>query len=84
MKFIHYLDIAKEDPERIKKGRKNVERTATLSLMMFGISLILIGVTNTIIFGHLSIIFLIMMIGLIIKREIYSIAIILKEKELEK
>ena len=83
-----YLDTVVEDTDRIKKGRKNINIGITLLLICFTITSLLsfclyyIGFIITgIYFIALAVCYFILMASLIIKREIYSIAIILKEKK---
>jgi len=88
MKIFEFLDTTIEDVERIKKGRANINKTTTFTTVMFVFFLIL-GVffyqVNYFFSAIYSMTFAIVLLfldtALVLKREIFSLAIILKEKE---
>lgn len=82
-----YLDIVIEDVERIKKGRETINKSIPIVLILwivfsvFSIVFYLLNLkVSAIWIGVLAISYFILEVGLIIKREIYSIMIFLKEK----
>ena len=88
MSFFSYKDTVVETVESIKKSRNNINLTAFLLLIPYaffysmGSVLYLFGYNITgIYFFILAVCFLILMIGLVVKREMYSIMIYLKEEK---
>ena len=86
MKLFNYLDTALEDTERIKKARSNINKWAVISVIIFfivfifGYFLYSIGLKVTgLMFVIISLIYLILSGELVIKRELFSIAILIKE-----
>lgn len=83
-----YIDTVIEDSERLKKARKSINYGVDLTLIGFtsfaviSMFFLLINYPVTATFvAVLSISYLILMVGLIIKREIFSVMIYLKEKK---
>lgn len=83
-----YLDTSFENIERIKEARVNINKGIMLLSCLYGISgifslgLFLFGYKTSGIFMLLFCVMYIILIGaLVIKRELFSIAILIKEKE---
>jgi len=83
-----YLDTVTEGIDRIKEARENINKLVIYVLLAFvgfmSVSLVLYIVdmkASAIWMGLFAICYLMLMIGLVVKREIYSLAIILKQKE---
>ena len=80
-----YLDTTKEDAERLKKARSNINKGCALASITFilayliGVLFLLISVTIGLLFIVIGIIFVVMSGNLMIKREIFSMMIWLKE-----
>ena len=80
-----YLDTVKENAERIRKARNKINNTAIAMLLGFAfLTLTGLYAHYKIIWGYdiflfAAVIYLILGVGLIIKREIYSVMIFLKE-----
>ncbi|MBD3263642.1 MAG: hypothetical protein GF375_00890 [Candidatus Omnitrophica bacterium] len=81
-----YLDLTKEDTKRIKEARANINKWAVISFIIFGIVFAFgyvlyfldYNVTG-LMFIIISLIYLILSGELVLKREIFSIALMLKE-----
>jgi len=73
-----YVDTSKEDIERLKSARKHINWGAFFCIYFFAF-LAVFGIFFAVILIFLSILFLILGIGLVLKREIYSMMIYLKE-----
>jgi hypothetical protein len=88
MSFFSYKDTVVETVESLKKSRNNINLTAFLLLIpyafFYGMGSVLYlfeyNITG-IYFFILSIGFLIIMVGVVLKREMYSIMIYLKEEK---
>lgn len=79
-----YLDIVVEDVERINEGRRNINTGATVIFLTFIFSIFVFYFINDILFfGVISILCLVILCGLMIKREIYSLAILIKKQQEE-
>ena len=83
-----FLDTVKEDAVRIRKGRKNLHRGILCVLVVIYLICFIVMfalVTNNFVnlyFGLMLFVALIVLyVGMIIKREIYSVVILLKELE---
>jgi len=81
-----YLDTVTESTDRLKEARNNINKGILFLLFAFVISFIL-GVFSIFFSYSFSLLcytgaicYLVLMIGLILKREIYSLAILIKEK----
>ena len=86
--MMEFIDTATEDVERIKKARENISKGATLMLIPFGImaftglGLYFVGyIVTGLYFMASSLCYTVLIVGLIIKREIFSLAILIKEEQ---
>lgn len=84
---MEYLDTAKEDIVRIRKGRKNIQRGISFLFLMIFVVLFIIIIGTLVIsflflllFTVLFVALIVLLIGLVVKREIYSLMIFLKEE----
>ena len=83
-----YLDTVTESVERIKEGRNNINKGITFIFIIWILFFIItflvfiVDIDYAIWLSTFVILYLILLISLVIKREIYSIAILLKEKEI--
>ena len=86
--MLKYLDTCVVDIDRLKKARSNINKGTTLTFI-FSILILVMGATFMF-FDELSLgitllvlasFYLIMAIGLVIKREIFSIMIFLRTKQ---
>jgi len=76
--MVKYIDISKENIERLKSARKHINWGAFFCLYFFAF-LAVFGMFFAAVLLFISILFLILGIGLVLKREIYSMMIYLKE-----
>ena len=83
-----YLDTAEESINRIKEGRRNLNSgvLVTFGLFLFMVFLTVVTILTGSFFsvfinGIILILTLSLYIGMVIKRELYSIAILMKEKK---
>jgi hypothetical protein len=88
LKLLDYIDTTNEDINRLKEARKNIHIGTLLLGLLVILSLIFfeyflfIGEWHYMdFFSFMAIIYLVLMVGLIIKREIFSIMIFLRTKE---
>jgi len=86
-KFVKYTDCVVEDVETIKDKRKNINLTAHVSLIYFFITYVTSFICYFLHYNVLGIllmvagcILMVLIVGLIIKRELFGIVILLKEK----
>lgn len=82
-----YLDTTIENVDRIKKARVNINKAVIfcifLYIIFYSVGLYIYSIeyiVSGLYFFILSIGTLILFVGLVVKREIYSLAIIMKEK----
>jgi hypothetical protein len=88
MGFFDYKDTVVEDVESIKESRSNINKGACLTVIPYaifffmGVILHMMGyIVTGIYFIIIAVAFLILMMGLVLKREMYSIMIYLKEEK---
>ena len=80
-----YLDTVVESTDRIKKARENINKTIILLFIGFvftgfiGFVFYLWGYVITgIYFECMAILYMLLIVGLVVKREIFSLAVIMK------
>ena len=91
MGLMKYLDTSIEDVDRIKEARNNINKGTILTLL-FSFIILLLGVAFMfydeyslgISFLVIAVFYFIMAIGLILKREIFSMMIFLRTVQEEK
>lgn len=84
---MEFLDTAEADVVRIRKGRKNIQRGITAMVLLIFVTMFFIIVGTLVIsflflllFTILFVGMFVLIVGLIVKREIFSMMIYLKEK----